>query len=739
MQYIWIDAVDFSDYGGFAKETQFVREMGMPYLIADGVGKPVNPAATSFEVKQDGCYRFFVRTKNWLCDYAPDGIVLEVDGVKSEHICAKCHTYGWNFEIGADFKLKKGSHTLKVYDTDGWFGRFAAVIITNDYDFTPSPELSRIKKQRNKMKGIVPTVRDMGSFDLIVAGGGVAGVTAAITAARYGLKTALINDRPVLGGNGSNEASVAVEGSAHRGYHETGIIYEIKNVRESEHITWSEAFERFTSAEKLLSVYSDTLVTDADTEDGKITAVHAVNTNTLEEYKFSADYYIDGTGDAWLGYYAGANYPVGREAKFQHNESYAPICADSNTMSGCGTDKVTEFDDTFFGFFATDTGHPVEFKAPDWAFKLPEGNKLGREPDWLDRGQWWLEMPNDYDDLWEAEFVRDAMFRMGAGYFDWLKNSWTNRERAANYELTALGKLNAKRESRRLIGDYIMTENDFDGNVHFPDAVCYSGWNIDVHHVDGIFSGEGGKFTLNKRVPITPIPLRALYSANVENLFMLGRCISVTHIGLGPTRVQLTGATMGQAVATAAFLCKKYGAAPRRVDIDYIDELQQLLLKDGMSIPGVFNHDQLDLARKAQVNADSFTENGVPQNVINGKTRPTDGDNYAWVSEEGLPQSITLKLEKEEAVSEIRVTFDIPFDKYPQCYLPAPKLVGLVTDFYVEIMHNGEWVKVADVRNNVQRLLVLKFDSIKATEIKLTVLSSLDSNRAVVPEIRVYN
>ncbi|MGN1081624.1 MAG: FAD-dependent oxidoreductase, partial [Acutalibacteraceae bacterium] len=276
------------------------------------------------------------------------------------------------------------------------------------------------------------------------------------------------------------------------------------------------------------------------------------------------------------------------------------------------------------------------------------------------------------------------------------------------------------------------------GNARFPDAVCYSGWNIDVHHVDGIFSGEGGKFTLNKRVPITPIPLRVLYSANVDNLFMVGRCISVSHIGLGPTRVQLTGATMGQAVATAVFLCKKYGANPRRVDAECIDELQQLLLKDGMSIPGVFNHDQLDLARKAEVYADSFTENGAPKNITNGKTRPTDGDDYAWVSENSLPQSITLKLEKEQAISEIRVTFDIPFDKYPPCWRPAPKLVGLVTDFYVEVMHNGEWVKVSDVKNNAQRLAVLKFESIKATDIRLTILSALDSDRAAVPEIRIY-
>ncbi len=739
MEYIWIDAVEFSDYGGFVKETQFVREMGQPYLLADGTGIPVQPASTEFTVKENCYYRFFVRTKNWLADYAPDGIVLEIDGVKSEHVCAKCHTSGWNFEIGADVELEAGKHTLKVYDTDGWFGRFAAIVITNDYDFTPSPELSRLKKQRNEMKGIVPAVEDMGKFDIIVAGGGVAGVVTAISAARKGLKTALINDRPVLGGNGSEEGSVTLEGAAHRGYHETGVIFEIKNVRESEHITWSAAFERFASAEELLTVYPDTLIIDAVTEKNIISSVRAINTNNLNEYIFTADFFVDCTGDAWLGYYAGAKYRVGREAQFQHNEEFAPKCADSNTMSGCATEKVTDFGDTICSYLAKDMGYPVKFKAPEWAFKLPEGDELGREPTYVDRGHWWLEMPNDYDDIWESEYVRDSMFRMSIGYFDWLKNSWENREKASNYALSAIGKYNAKRESRRLIGDYIMTENDFDGNAFFPDAVCYSGWNVDVHHIGGVFSGKEGAFTLDRKVPITPIPLRSLYSVNVDNLFMAGRCISVSHIGLGPTRVQLTCATMGQAIGTAIYLCKKYNVLPRGIVIDHIDELQQILLKDGISIPNVLNHDPLDLALNAKVSADSFIENGNPENIINGKTRATDGLPYAWISKEGLPQSIILEFQKEEEVSEIRVTFDIPFDKYEQCFKPAPTHSELVTDFYIEVIHNGEWIRVAEVSENIQRLVVSKFDKIKTSKIRLTVKSTVASNYAIVPEIRIYN
>ena len=738
MEYIWIDAPEFDSFGGFIKETQFVREMGQPYLMADGVGEPVKEATVKFKTKDSGYYRFFIRTKNWIYNYKPDGLMLEVDGVMSEHVCSKMNVQGWYFEIGGDFKLQSGEHTLKVHNTDGWFGRFACVVITNDYDFTPSPQIEMLKKQRNKIKGIKPQICNKGSFDLIVAGAGVAGITAAITAARYGLKTALINDRTYLGGNGSIEGSVTLEGAAHRGHHETGIIYEIKNVRENEHIPWSDVFERFVSKEKNLSVFSNMLILNAETENNNITEIYAVSTEDLNEHKFNATMYVDGTGDGWLGYYAGASYRIGREADFQHNEEFAPSSADGNTMSGCATRTVTDMTDTICSYFAEDCGEENGFIAPDWALKLPEGDALGRKPEYIDRGHWWLEMPNDYDDVWESEFVRDSMFRMATGYFHWLKNSWEHKERAKSYKLKALGTYNAKRESRRLIGDYILTENDYDGNANFEDAVCYSGWNIDVHHVKGIFSGAEGEFTLNRRVPITPIPLRCLYSKNIDNLFMVGRCISVSHIGLGPVRVQLTGATMGQAVATAAYLCKKYKATPREIGEKHIDELQQLLLKDGMSIPNVFNHDPLDLARGCTVTADSYIKGGEPQNVINGKTRLTDGDCHAWISKGNLPQSITLSLNEEKVISQVRITLEMPFDSYQQCFLPAPEPREMLADFKIEVESFGKWITVGEVSNNIQRLVISDFNPLKATKVRVTAIKAKSTDKAIIPEIRIY-
>ena len=330
------------------------------------------------------------------------------------------------------------------------------------------------------------------------------------------------------------------------------------------------------------------------------------------------------------------------------------------------------------------------------------------------------------------------MFRMSLGYFDWLKNSWVDREKANNYQLVKLGTYYAKRETRRLIGDYILTENDFTENSTFRDAVAYCGWKIDVHHPDGIFSGKTGAFTANKKIPISPIPFGTLYSKNIENLMMVGRCISVTHLGLGPVRVQLTIGTMGQAVATAAYLCKKWNTTPRGVRNNHIDELQQLLLKDGMSIPGIKNHDNNDLSLQAIVTATSYVKNGEPKNVINGKVLPDSGKDYAWVSDGSLPQSIELAFDVKKSVSQVRITFDIPFADYRYGYMDQPVATRMITDFSVSVLTENGWREVKNVSNNIMRLVVIDFECVEAYAVKITAYKTLGSAEAVIPEIRIY-
>lgn len=768
MEKIWIDAQEFDNYGGFQLDTQFVREMGQGYLMADGTGESVAPASVCFTVAQEGMYRIFIRTKNWCVGYDPDGLNVAVDGQRSEHICGMMQTSKWYFEIGGDFKLSAGTHTIHIYDTTGWFGRFAAVVITDDFDFYPSPETARWKAQRAAMKGIKNIVTDHGHFDLLIAGGGVPGITAAITAARHGLKVALINDRPVLGGNGSDEGDVTLEGAAHRGYHETGVIYEIKNVRHEEKLSWSITFERFVRNETNITLFSNMLVDgcecegspvqgDSDMpadgcrgngnsvqEDGYpgdhnvIRSVHAVDTLNLTEHTFSADQYIDNTGDGWLGYYAGAAYHIGREAKWEYDEDFAPTSADGNTMSGCNSGTYSDTGRHIYNYGADYVEEPVTYIPPAWAFRLPQGEEMNRQPYYIDHGEWWLENRNDYDDLWDQEYTRDALIRISAGFFDWLKNSWSEREKAAKLKLTKLGTFNAKRESRRLIGDYVMTQKDFRVRPDFPDAVCYSGWNIDVHHIKGIFSGKEGAFTCDEKIGITQIPFRCLYSKNVDNLMMVGRCISVSHIGLGPTRVMLTGASMAQATATAAVLCKKYGLNPREVRKHHMDELQQMLLKDGQSIPGCSNHDPADLALTAAITADSWTEEGHPENVINGRTRATDGGEYAWISKNPLPQSLVLTLKEPSKISQVRVTLDMPFARYTKGYLPMPTKDETLADFTVDIYVDNVWKCVGKVENNIQRLVVIDFEPCLASAVRINALRATGIDKAIIPEMRVY-
>lgn len=738
MQTIWIDALEFDDYGGFIKDTQFVAEMGQGYLMADGAGTPVEPATVKFTVAENGYYRFFIRTKNWCAGYDPDGLQLAVDGRLSPHVSGVMQIQHWYFEVAADFTLTAGEHELRVYDTTGWCGRFADVVITNDYDFTPSPELKRMKQQRAQSKGIRTAPVSHGAYDLVVAGSGAAAVAAAIAAARCGLKVALLSARPVLGGNGSDESRVSLDGASCQGFHETGIIYEIKCYTIAKHKTWSQAFQYFVEREANVDLFCNMCVIDADAENDRIRSALAQDTLNMTEHTFRAAYFIDATGDGWLGYYAGARYRIGREARFQHNESFAPENADGNTMSGCSTRTIESLGDTICCYYAVRENEEVPFSAPQWAFRLPEGDALGREPEWFERGMWWLENRNDYDDLWEAETARDALIRIAVGYFDWMKNSWAGREKVKNYRLSFVSNYLAKRETRRLIGDYILTQNDFGGGAYFADEVCLSGWKLDVHHVMGIFSGKDGKFTSNQSVSPTPIPFRCLYSRNIDNLMMAGRCISVTHMALGSTRTQLTTATMGQAVGTAAYLCCKYGMTPRELGKTAIGELQQLLLKDDQTLLHVRNADEKDLARTARITADSHAENGDPRNVASGASRQMKDEPYAWISKDALPQSILLEFDREQSVRQVRITTQTPIDVPQYGYLPSPAFDGMITELTVSVLRDGQWETAAAVHDNYSRLILADFPPVSAKAVKITVSRARNADKAIIPEIRIY-
>lgn len=408
MQTIWIDAAEFQNKGGWKKESQFVRSVGSSYLIGlETPGVPVENATTSFYIEEEGNYRFFVRTKNWKFPEAPGQFTLAADGKELKNILGKMPTHKWYWEIAGDMHLCKGEHTLSAVDKTGWLARFSSVIITNDMDFTPSPEIERFLRQRAEIKGISQNLREL-HFDYVVVGAGPAGVPAAIEAARNGLKTALISGRPTIGGNASDEGTIGLDGAAsrNRGAWEGGVANEIRNLHNTKGLSWQNAMEVLCENEENLTVFTSELCIDAKAENGHIINAVTVNTDTLEKTEFFADFFCDCSGDGWLGYYSGAAYRIGREAKWEFGEEFAPESPDTLSMSGCLCDDQKGMPDMRI-FKAVRTDKKVSFTAPDWAIKLPEGEKLHREPVSIECASWWLENSNDHDDLWDDEFVRD--------------------------------------------------------------------------------------------------------------------------------------------------------------------------------------------------------------------------------------------------------------------------------------------------------------------------------------------
>lgn len=607
MTTIWLDALEFEQYGGFTAETQFVQEMGQGYLFACQVpGIPVADAATHFTVLQPGTYRIWVRTKNWYPSASPGRLKVLVNEKYLPRELGALPTGQWVWEAAGDVQLDAGAHSLALQDTTGYFGRFAAVVITADMDYTPEQKLPRLWEERAALRGESQAPRDAGSYDVIVAGGGPAGVPAAIAAARKGQRVALLHARPGLGGNASDEGTVGFDGAyaVHPNTREGGIAEEIRRIHDHENLSWEGALHRLTDAQENLTVFYNKFVMGAQVKNHRIESVTAIDCITGDFHVFTGTIFIDCTGDGWLGYYAGASYRLGREAKWEHGEEFAPDAPDGLTMSGCLMGSMDG--QQILGYYAVDTGKPVAFTAPDWAVKLPEGEDLHRAPNRLHTGEWWVENPTDMDDLWEQEAVRDELLRLNLGYFHWLKNSYARRDLARNLKLVGFGRYNAKRESRRIVGDYLLTQNDCQG-ARFPDAVSYCGWPLDVHHPRGLYSGHEGPYYSNARVPITEIPFRCLYSKNIENLLMAGRCASFTHLALGTVRVENTLATLGQAVGTAAARCNLHGITPRRIYQEQMADFQQELLRDDLWIPSLRNADQRDVAPKAAITATSFS------------------------------------------------------------------------------------------------------------------------------------
>lgn len=442
--------------------------------------------------------------------------------------------------------------------------------------------------------------------DVIIIGGGVAGVVAAIAAARLGVKTLLIHNRPVLGGVSSSECVPNSNGShvtgaaeyVNREARETGIMEELR--LEARYLEangwashWSIVLQVFCEREKKLTVLLNTEVFEVETMNDEIKSLTGRTIGSEITLKARAPLFIDCSGDSFPGFAAGADYRMGRESRGEFNESLAPEKSDDKTMGSS----------VLFG--TKDMGKPMPFKAPSWAYKIESDDDLPYRIHGNPRnGWWWLECGGDMDTIKDNEIIYRTMLSLLFGIWDHVKNSGGHD--ADNLVINWVSHMTGKRESRRLMGDVILNQNDVTKHTDFPDTVAYGGWPIDIHPPEGVF----GKSHPGSMPPfifpgIYHIPFRCLYSRNIKNLMMAGRNISVSHIALGTTRLTATCALCGQAVGTAAYLCKKLSKTPKEIGKEHISELQKILAINDIEIPGRHFHIPENLPTGTCVSASS--------------------------------------------------------------------------------------------------------------------------------------
>ncbi|HUR56569.1 MAG TPA: FAD-dependent oxidoreductase [Opitutaceae bacterium] len=511
--------------------------------------------------------------------------------------------------------------------------------------------------------------------DFFVAGGGLAGVCAALAAARHGARVILVQDRSMLGGNASSEIRMhAVGADCHGkkpGARESGIIEElqledaVRNPHRS-YAQWDLLLYEKVKLEPNITLLLDTDVVGAEVEtsaDGRrvIRRVRAVRHPTEDEFTITARYFADCTGDGRLGAEAGADCQVGREAKGMYGETLARDVADRQTLGSSILLTSRRYD------------QPQPFRAPSWTRRFKPSDFKLRPILTYEYGYWWFEWGGQLDSIKDNERIRHELLRIALGVWDYIKNSGHHPD-SANWALDWVGALPGKRESRRFLGPHVLTEHDVLGGRIFPDQVAYGGWPIDLHPPSGVDAPDEAPYTPTHFPHVYSIPLRSYHSRNVANLFFAGRNISASHVGFASTRVMKTCAVGGQAIGTAAALwLRAPGGEPDNATQstpDRLRELQQTLLRDDAFLPGLRNEEPRDLARGATATASSASPTGQAANVLDGIARDLKASFGPWSADAGhawesttLPATLTITLKAPAALREIHLTFDTGFER----------------------------------------------------------------------------
>ena len=565
---VLVEAESFNQHGGWKLDTQFIHIMGSPYLLAHGLGQPVADAETTVKFPETGTYRVLVRTKDWVAPWkapgSPGRFQLKIDGQPLKE------TFGtkgakWFWHDGGTVEITKPEVKLTLHDLTGFEGRCDAILFTRDLTYQPPNDLSPMDQWRKSMLGLPAEPEVTEPYDLVVVGGGYSGMGAAISAARMGCKVALIQNRPVLGGNGSSEVRVWAQGLVRRGkYPHIGeIIAEFADSAAASPGTYEEygdkKKEAIVRAEKNIDLFLNTHAFAVKKEGDAIQSVTAFNTKTSKRTEFRGKLFADCTGHAEIGYLAGADY-------YTHEKGHMG-------MSNMWTWKEAE--------------QPQSFPDLEWALNLnmddfPYPKRF--------HGEWFWESGFDKDPIQDLESMRDWNFRAVYGAWNAMKNKG-GKDKHENAVMTWMAYIGGPRESRMLRGDVILRRKDIVAKVDFPDGCVPSTWSIDLHYPkkqymqkypeDPFISQAVFDRSVDRKRGY-PIPYRCFYSRNVPNLFMAGRCISVTHEALGTVRVMKTGGMMGEVVGKAAAVCVEKDCQPRAVYTDHYKDLEKLMARKGI-------------------------------------------------------------------------------------------------------------------------------------------------------------
>lgn len=573
---LFVEAESFTHKGGWVVDQQFMDQMGSSYLLAHGMGESVEDAWTEVAFPQKGVYYVYVRTYNWTSPWkqgeGPGKFGLLVGGRK---ISSSLGTEGsaWMWQPAGKITVKDIRTEIRLRDYTGFDGRCDAIYFTTEEGKIPPYNVGELEIFRRKALNMPDVPPVAGQYDLVVVGGGVAGISAAVSAARLGCKVALINDRPVLGGNNSSEVRVHLGGRIEAGpYKELGNLQKEFGPLQGGNAQPGDYYEddkkaQLVANEKNITLFSNHRAIKVEMEGQKIKSVIAKHIETGKELSFESPLFSDCTGDGSVGYLAGADYRMGRESREEFGESTAPVKADKMTMGAS------------VQWYSVDNKESSPFPYFNYGVEFNEENC-----EKVTMGEWTWETGMNYDQITEFERIRDYGLLVVYSNWSYLKNRMKENSQYRNLKLGWVAYISGKRESRRLMGDYILKEDDLRKHVAHEDGTAATTWSIDLHYPapDNTKHFPGQEFkSIAKHINIYPypIPYRCLYSRNIDNLFMAGRNISVTHVALGTVRVMRTTGMMGEVVGMAASICKKYKVKPREIYLSYLDQLKMLMEK----------------------------------------------------------------------------------------------------------------------------------------------------------------